>query len=274
MKKIKLNTVAARSVAAGCAVGLLMAAQTAVACTVDNWTIDGDVTAGVEAGGPAATVTIPRYSGLCSMRTPVNPGQPEYVQNDSPSGLSRIRARFYVFAANSGDAVVYQGFDAQSNSVFEVTLDASEPEVDFTALGTTVSQPYNPGSWNSIEIDWNAGTGELELIVNGSAAPISPGSSSETVDFVRMGNLTPVAEELYFDAYESRRMTAVGRLCVGDADSNNTRGIGDLEAIFDEFQFDQPAPGNPDADEDGEIGIGDLEAVFQIFQFETAACPE
>lgn len=258
MKKIKLNTVAARSVAAGCAVGLLMAAQTAVACTVDNWTIDGDVTAGVEAGGPAATVTIPRYSGLCSMRTPVNPGQPEYVQNDSPSGLSRIRARFYVFAANSGDAVVYQGFDAQSNSVFEVTLDASEPEVDFTALGTTVSQPYNPGFWNSIEIDWNAGTGELELIVNGNAAPISPGSSLETVDFVRMGNLTPVAEELYFDAYESRRTTAIDRLLVGDANADNEINVGDITTVSNERFDNSPAGGQPDCNEDGNVDVGDI----------------
>jgi hypothetical protein len=99
---------------------------------------------------------------------------------------------------------------------------------------------------------------------------------------VRLGNLNGAgagslaaagSSPVVFDSYESRRTTEVGRLCVGDADGNGQRGIGDLEAIFDEFQFDNLASGNPDANEDGSIGISDLEVVFQIFQFGTPACP-
>ena len=260
MKKMKFNRFAARSVTAGFVVAALMAAQGAVACTVENWKTDGAVTAGVEVGGPGQTVNIPRYSRLCSMRTPENPVQPEYVQNDSPGGLSRIRARFYVFASNNSDALVYQGFDANSSSVFSVTLDQSQPEVDFGALGTTISVPYNSGKWNSIEIDWNAGTGELELIVNGTSATTTPGASSETVDFVRMGNLTPVAEELLFDAYESRRTSAIGLVMRGDANADGNVDVGDITSVANEiFAEGNPlAPGQPDCNEDGDVNVGDI----------------
>lgn len=267
MKKMKFNRFAARSVKAGLVVAALVVASGAFACTVTNWEIDGGaVTAGVEAGGPESStpVDIPRYSGVCAMRTPANPAQAEYVQNGSPNGLDRIRARFYVFASNGSDAVVYVGFDETSNPVFSVTLDQSEPEVDFTALGTTVSAPYNPDKWNSIEIDWNAGAGVVELIVNGSSDIQSPGVSSETVDFVRLGNLTPVADQMLFDAYESRRTTAIGRLIVADANGDGTVNSQDIAIMVNELLDTSFAKGQVDCNEDGAVNSQDLACIVNV----------
>jgi hypothetical protein len=282
---MKMNGIKAVS-AAGTLGALLMASSGSWACTTDAWTLNGSVTGSVTAGGPDDAIA--RYSGVCAMETPDAPAQAEYVRNDDPGGIARIRARFYVLTADgtSGDFDVYRGLDAPSGSdVFTVRLsdlDGTTGDVqvldDSLTPVASCTDCFDVGFWASIEIDWNSGGGNVDLWVNADAEfdPASGNGSIPTgnaVASVQLGNLAPANGALTFDAYESRRTTAIGRLCVGDANGDGTRGISDLEAIFNDFQFDQRASGNPDADENGTLGISDLERVFQIFQFETAECP-
>ena len=67
MKMINLNSRLARRATATLALGLLLGAQTAMACTVDNW--NGGNSGNVTAGGPNSG-GIARYAGICSMETP------------------------------------------------------------------------------------------------------------------------------------------------------------------------------------------------------------
>lgn len=268
MKQFKFNKLAVR-LAGGGLVGLVMAAQSAMACTVDNWDANsnGATPGSVVADSPTA---ISRYSGLCGMNTAAS--TVGWVQDNSPAGINRIRARFYVLADQTSDAIIYRGLNGSNAEIFRVLFRAGGL-ITFASSGATASAPGNIGDWNSIEIDWNADAGQMSLSVNGQPAVTSPFSSAQTVSSVRLGNLNAASGTLSFDAYESRRSTEIGRLCVGDADNNGERGISDLDAIFNEFQFDNLAAGQPDADEDGDVGISDLNTVFQIFQFGTPACP-
>ena len=271
MKQFKSNKLAA-SLAGGCLLSLVMAAQSAVACTVDNWTGNSNtVTPGsVVADSPS---TISRYSGLCGMETAAS--TTAWVQDDSPGGINRIRARFYVLLDITDVGRIYRGFNSGGSPIFDIAVNPVNGNISLVSSGQSAvcAGCANVGGWNSIEIDWNAGGNQMSLIVNENAPVGSALSTGETVDFVRLGNLNGAAGTLSFDAYESRRATAIGRLCVGDANLDGQRGLADLEDIFAEFQFGTLANGNPDADENGEIGIGDLEEVFQIFQFGTAGCP-
>lgn len=276
MKKMKFNTVAVRTVAFGGVVGLFLAAQAASACTLNNWSAvvgldETDASQGTIApGGPNPTapdeVLSARYSGLCAMAAS---GQ-GYVEDTSPGGIDRIRARFYVLADNTDNAVVYEGFNG-TTSIFTVQV-GSDGVV--TLSGDGISPPLtaagSSGNWNSIELDWNAGGDQVSLWVNSDAATESADdtgglNSGQVVTSVQLGNLSAAAGSLSFDAYESRRTTEVGRLLRGDADGNSTVGGGDITAIIDEFLNGNIAEGQPDCDENGSIGAGDISCIIQIF---------
>jgi len=268
MKKIKFNTVATRTVAAGCVIGMFMAAQAASACTLQNWSASSG---SVAPGGPNpdtanGEVLSPRYSGLCAMAAS---GQ-GFVEDTSPGALDRIRARFYVLADNTENAVVYEGFNG-STSIFTVQV-RSDGVVRLSGDGISAALTATgvSGNWNSIEVDWNAGGDQVSLWVNSDAATESADdtgvlNSGQVVTSVQLGNLSAAAGSLSFDAYESRRTTEVGRLLRGDADGNGTVGGGDITTIIDEFLNGNIAGGQPDCDENGSIGAGDISCIIQIF---------
>ena len=258
MKKMKFNTVAARTVATCFSLGLLMAAQSAAACTLQNWSGVSGLTDADNAGGP--TDGISRYSGVCAMQTVVD--TETWVEDNSPGpdGIERIRARFYVLANNSADAVIYRGFDG-GGAIFEVSLGA-DGVVKLASGGAEAQVVGNSGKWNSIEIDWDAG-GDLSLVVNGQSAPPRTGAAAGMVDSVRLGNLEGVAGTLTFDAYESRRSTEIGRLLVGDANASGTVNVVDASAIVSELDGTLQS-GQPDCNENGVVNIVDASCVITL----------
>ena len=278
MKKMKFNRLAGRTIAAGFVLGLFMAAQSAAACTLQNWSAavgldETDASQGTIAPGapnPAASdeVLSPRYSGRCAMAAS---GQ-GYVEDVSPGGITRIVARFYVLANNSADAIVYEGLDGTSR-VFDVTV-ATDGTVTLSSGSQNISTAGNAGKWNSIEIDWTSG-GDLSLIVNGGTAETGAGAAAGTLDSVRLGNINSAAGSLNFDAYESRRSTAVGRLCEGETTGDGKRTSDDFLEIFDEVASAGGvlSSGQPDFTEDGFITNDDVLGVFDLVAGAAGACP-
>ena len=262
MKQFKSNKLAA-SLAGGCLLSLVMAAQSAVACTVDNWTGNSNtVTPGsVVAASPA---TVSRYSGLCGMKTAA--ATTAWVQDDSPAGINRIRARFYVLNELNPAAIapVYSGFSTANGSgpLFTVFLTgAGEVRLRDIATGTVITQSAGT-KWLSVEIDWSQGSGDgvVSLSVNGQApAPVSNlNNAGSALQSVRLGNLSGAGGTLSFDAYESRRTTEIGRLVV--ADSNNDGSINGLDIVTtrNEVLGGPLSGGQPDCTEDGLVNGTDI----------------
>lgn len=263
MKMSNLNSRLARRAAATIALGLLLGAQTAMACTVANW--NGGNSGNVTAGGPNSG-GIARYSGICAMQTP--DAATAWVEDNSPGGIDRIRARFYVLANNTSSADVYHGFAGDGTQLFRVLMRANG-NVTFVSGGEILTVAGVSGAWNSIEIDWDAGSDQMTLIVNGGTPSTSPFTSpGGTLSRVQLGNLNAATGMLNFDAYESRRTTEIGRLCRGNPDADGTRDINDLQVLFTELQSlgGTPAPGTPDANEDGSVGLPDLNVIFGFIQ--------
>jgi hypothetical protein len=258
--------------AAGALGGLMLTSGMALACSLEAWRTNGSVTMNVAVGGPGEGVA--RYSGVCAMRTPDN-SQIEYVANESPGGISQIRARFYVLTEdNASDTYdVFKGFDDQGGELFTVQLanldgggdDLGDVRVlnGFNNEIASCTDCIDVGFWTSIEIDWNSGQTNLDLWVNvDAAAPDAPTdngpvSSGQSIDSVQLGNLGATPGTLTFDSYESRRTTAIGRFVPGDA--NNDGEINALDRILlrNEVLQIALANGQPDCNEDGSINAID-----------------
>ncbi len=267
------------------ATALLFASQAALACTAANWS--GNSGANVLASGPDGPdgkLPIARYSGVCAMQT--EPGETAFVEDLSPGGIDRIIARFYVLndLASGQSAQIYRGFSTTTGSgpLFTVSLSATgtvtlRDNITLEAVSQTTSNP-----WASVEIDWIAGSpGSISLSVDGQT-PVTEavGNDGSLLQSVRLGNLNGASGTLNFDAYESRRSTAVGRLCPGDADQSGPsagfRDFADIDAIFVEFATlgGVPAAGNPDITEDGLVDFEDIDEVFRLFATLQGECPQ
>ena len=270
MKTFEFESRFARGVGALLALGLIMAAQTTMACVTDNWFAVSDPNDALASGpaGEDGKPAIARYSGVCAMQTAAD--TETWVEDNSPGGIERIRGRFYVLADNSDVARIYRGLNAGGSTIFDVALNPGNGNIELISSGITATCGgcANVGDWNSIEIDWDAGAGEMSLVVNGGTPETASFSSAETVSAVRLGNLNGATGTLNFDSYESRRTTEVGRLCRGNPDADGTRDINDLQELFAEIQSlgASPAIGTPDANEDGVVDLADLSVIFQFIQ--------
>lgn len=254
---------------AGALVGLILLAGQALACDLTLW--NGGKGGDPLAAQPNQSPNAARYSGFCGMET--RSGQVDYVQDNSPGGIARIRARFYVLneldPGQSG--VVYRGFSSTTGAgvLFSVFLSAAgNVTLVDNATGQSVSQSGST-DWLSVEIDWSQGSGNgvIRLSVNGQTATVdnSLSNSGAGLQAVRLGNLGAAIGTLTFDAYESRRTTEIGRLLAGDADNNGSVGGGDITAVIDEFLNGNLASGQPDCDENGTIGGGDISCIISTF---------
>jgi hypothetical protein len=86
------------------------------------------------------------------------------------------------------------------------------------------------------------------------------------------GTATAATRAIVTDAYESRRSTAIGRLCRGDANNDGSRNSGDGIVIRNEFLSATLAAGQPDANEDGAVNSTDGIVVRNIFLGGQGAC--
>ena len=262
-----------RTFAAGAVLaGAMLVSQSAMACTLDNWSANSGA---VTAGDPSAD-SIPRYAGFCGMQVTAA----GWVQDNNPggsavptttTGLDRIVARFYVLNDNTATAEIYSGYgDITGGSErFNVTLDnAGTVTLTDTATGQAVQQTGATG-WLSVEVDWaqGAGNGVISLSVNGQAVAENTtlNNQGDNLQSVRLGNLNSAAGTMSFDAYESRRSTAVGRLVACNAqDSDEVVNILDALSVVNELNEVELSSGTPDCTEDGSVNILDVLEIVNI----------
>jgi hypothetical protein len=160
-----------------------------------------------------------------------------YVEDDSPAGEARFRARFYLdpSAFDPGEAAgrfrtrVFLAFaDAPLKRLVQVVLRrqsgqyslAARVRLDDDTLAETPFSDVSAGP-HVVELDWRqssapgADDGALELWIDGLSAGNVAGldNDARAVDFVRLGALSVkegASGTLRFDEFESRRASAIG----------------------------------------------------------------
>lgn len=257
--RLNLNATRRGWLAALAVAGVAFAAP-AMACTTANWSSESG---GVVADDPNTPTSVARYQGECGLEV----SGTGYVQDDRPGGIDRIVTRFYVLNDNTATSTVYSGFGdtGGGDERFSVTLDnAGLVTLTDTVSGQSVSQS-GATNWLSVEIDWarGAGSGFINLSVNGQTAQETTGLTNDTgpsLSSVRLGNLNGAAGTLSFDSYESRRSTAVGRLCNCNANGSgdDVVNINDIVTVNNEAGGGALATGTPDCNNDGSINVQDI----------------
>jgi hypothetical protein len=247
------------------AASALLASQAAMACQLTAWNggNSGAVTAGDPPNTPADPPEIARYSGFCGLEAA---GQ-GYVQDDSPGGIDRIRARFYVLLDNTAPATIYAGLDTNSNAVFSISANSSGV-IELIGADSGVSVAGVADNWNSVEIDWNpSGDGATLTVNNQSPENSAVSGAPSAINSVRLGNLNGAGGTLTFDSYESRRTEPIGRLCNCNADgsADDAVNVFDIFAVASEAGgSDDLAAGTPDCNEDGAINVFDIFEIASI----------
>ena len=286
---------ALKSILSGLAVaaclGFAVNAQ-AQSCTIGNWAGGAFNASSLFAGTPASGNS--RYGGPCSLRVSMNDGE-AFVVDNSPIAEQEYITRFYfnpngnanaglpmiIFAANdasngTGDDVMQLWYNVSSASPFTPAAGAATLVIteDGGSTQITVDASDIRGSgWNSFEIVWGSGAAaDITMSVNGGADQTVSGNTSN--ERVRSALLGFVADDgsnissgtpVYFDDFDSRRLTRPGRLLACDADDNGLVNILDALDVLREIGPDEDlAAGQPDCNEDGTVNVLDALAILNI----------
>lgn len=239
-----------------CLVGLGYA-SIANACSTDAWL------GGAVGGAADSPPTIPRYSEFCGFQLDNVQG---HVQDNNASD-TRYRARFYVLDGLTGAGAIdiFEAYaaDNATGPLFKVTFNGSQFTFDATSAGGGSASVASVNGWNLVEFDWDSGSNTFSYWVNADAtADPANGdviAGTGTVEAVRMGapnGFDPQTGKLTFDAFESRRTTAVGALLVGDANGNGSVTVADVVAVLNELNGTLQV-GQPDCNENGSVTVAD-----------------
>ncbi len=187
-------------------------------------------------GNLSVTGTAALASTAKGMQAVVNDTNSMYVEDDTPAGESRYRARFYLDpntfdpgeSAGSHRARVFIAYDAQGQRTFTVSLKRQDGAYSILARvrkndGTRVDTPVVAisNAPHAIEVHWrgrsSAQDGILDLWIDGNEVALLTGIANDgaTVESVRLGAMslkTGARGTLYFDEFESRRLEYISTL--------------------------------------------------------------
>jgi len=280
--------------------GVLGMATSASACTFTAWKPPGNANGGVtqsaagmivasqpdgangqDGAGTANNTSVARYSGKCASKAKA---AGNFSFDGSPGAEQAYRVRFYVYTGITGGAAkVFQATDTGgATDVISVTYDPGASSFIFNPTGTVGSIQAN--KWYRVELNWAAGA-PMGITVQGAgaASPTTINSSTNgagNIETARLGWVANVSGSpvgtISTDAFESRRATAIGPLCRGDA---NNSGSGTAINVFDTVtlinEINNPASlalGQPDCNEDGSVNIFDRVCVVGLINA-GATCP-
>jgi len=269
-----MNKLTKIALAASLLVGGIASTQ---ACSLGAW--DDNASSTSLAGGPAeaGALEFARYHGLCSMQTAG--ATPQVLNNgvggatSGPGGEASMIARFYFLpGAGTGDIFTTYSDDVATTAVYTVSYAGGN--VTVTPSGAGAGGPVSVAvdgtkSWHSVEVSWanNGGAINVWVDTDATADPLdATTTSATTTDTIEAGILGGTAG-MIFDAYESRRTTAVGRFLPGDTDGDDDVDILDVQSGIDEFLGVSFSSGvvNCDEDDDLRADINDIQCQINIF---------
>lgn len=264
----------------------LAGADFAAACSTAQWgagSPPGGGTIGATAGSPATSngQSFRRYAGACGLRAQAA-GQ--IVQDGTPATAeSRYIASFYVNANAGANTNVFTMMADEITDYAIVTVRHTGTGFVFVNRNGTASSEITaaPGKWYQVHLDWSRAASTLDVTVKGNAGATNTASPVQLTgftladpgdgpDYVQLGWVSGgTTGTVNVDAFESRRATAIAKLCRGDANnsfvtSNGTTGItvGDAVTISNEATTLGAAnptygAGQTDCNEDGSISVSD-----------------
>ncbi len=253
------------------AAGLLTVGIAAQACTLGAW--DSNASSTAIAGGPAepaGATNFARYSGLCAMQTAG--ATPSVLNNGAggatsgPAGEGAMIVRFY-FKPDGNTGTIFTTYeeDAATTPVYTVAFDGTNVTVTGAGAAAVLTVPVGATNWHSVEISWANAGGAIDLWVDSdatTAAADASTTSAAAATVINAGILGGVAG-VTFDAYESRRTTAIGRLLLGDANDSGGITIADAVTIVNELGGVYSI-GVPDCNESGGVTIADAICVVNL----------
>lgn len=257
----------------------LIASQIATAapsCQLTRWsstTTSGGIGVTLVTGG---AMPVQRYAGYCGLLLTA-PGN--FVTDDSPNDETSFRARFYVLVTPMGaETLVLRARNAAGANMLTVKFTGTAFEFATSGGVASMSAAVTANRWYSIELNWAAGksmtatlqgAGGVALPTIGTAAS----SAADRIDSVSLGWISGgTAGSVAVDGYESRRTTAIGRLCRGDANGDSVRNFADQVSLRNEVLLMDISAGQPDCNEDGAINSGDIVCVRNLQLAEKSTC--
>jgi hypothetical protein len=281
-RKILVKLIAASFALAG--------VDAAMACSTAAWTQTG--ANGGEVGAPVEGEPdegVKRYSGRCGLRATA---AANFVRDVSPAAEPTYRARFYVFnGQTSGEAIVFRA-QGGGTPVDRLRVGVTPTALNIAvgadgAVDGTVALPA-AARWYAVELNYNtAGTPSVTYSVKGAGqntalatdvATTAAPTAADVIDQAELGWVAGAATggEIVTDAFESRRNTAIGRLCRGDSNLNAVRDSGDATQARLEFLSggnpQATAGGQPDCNEDGRVDSGDATCARILFLAGNGPC--
>jgi hypothetical protein len=234
-----------------------------LACSTAAW--NGGETGNPQEGRPADGVA--RYSGQCGLRSAATA---QFVTDNTPTAETTFRARFYVYTGlSAGSAQVFRANNAGGTQQIGVTY-THPGTLTFNTTGGSGTVAVVPDRWYSVELDWARAAPRANMLVTvrgaaattNSTATITGVGAADVIDTAQLGWVsgtgTASARGIVTDAYESRRSTAIGQLCRGDANNDRILNVGDRGAVTTEVLSGTTlGAGQPDCNEDGVINVGD-----------------
>ncbi len=289
----------------------LFACSEAFACSTSLWGAGltggaggaqsalGGVVAGQPNGGGGGTAR--RFAGLCGLRAPAAGA---IVQDGSPATENAYISRFYAhvnfqagavprvfnFATGAPDATNTRVFAIQYNrndQRFEAVNEAGT----VSPIGAVNSAPNN--AFYHVHSSWTRASGALDVVVTGNfigtiPAPPTAAFVATTANLTGFGSVVAGEQfaqagwvsgptgsaginEVNIDAFESRRSTAIPKLCPGDANASNSVSVSDRAAITAEI-LGTLNSGTPDADWNGAVSVSDRARITALLASGRSAC--
>lgn len=245
----------------------------------------------------ATPLPLGRYGGRCLLNTTAVGQFVTDNTPDASTSSYRARFYFYsgnLATTGTNEVDIFRARDAANTTSFiRVTWSTSpSPRIRFYVNGTTTTADVTTltrvggtetinlaaNRWYSVEVRWAAGSpstftgivgGSLSAPVTGlpntfqeARAQVTISGISNSADRVRLAQLGQVAGtgtgRAFFDEFDSRRTTDIGRLCRGDANGDGIIGAADRVLVTNEIAGSGTQPtGQPDANEDGIVTPAD-----------------
>lgn len=185
-------------------------------------------------GGNLSVSTAAALTRSYGMQALINDNKAIYVTDSTPNAEARYRARFYfdpnsISMSNSNAHYILYGYSGTSTVVLRVELRRLSGNYQLRTMLLNNGTTWTTSSWfmisdaaHYIELDWRAATstfgtnGGLTFWIDGvqRANLTNISNGSRRIDQVRLGAVagidTGTRGTYYFDAFESRRITAIG----------------------------------------------------------------